>query len=90
MAGRLAKVRNNRALWFVVLIGLVSLLADTTYEGARSVIGPYLGVLGATGAAVGFIAGAGELSGYVLRLFSGDLADRTQRYWTITIVGYTR
>ena len=88
MAGRLARVRNNRALWFVVLIGLVSLLADTTYEGARSVIGPYLGVLGATGAAVGFIAGAGELSGYVLRLFSGVLADRTQRYWTITIVGY--
>lgn len=88
MAGGLGKVRANRALWFVVLLGVVSLLADTTYEGARSVIGPYLGVLGATGAAVGFIAGAGELSGYALRLFSGVLADRTQRYWTITIVGY--
>jgi len=88
MTGWLGNVRNNRALWFVVLIGLVSLLADTTYEGARSVIGPYLGVLGATGAAVGFIAGAGELSGYVLRLFSGVLADRTQRYWAIAIVGY--
>ena len=82
------KRRLSRAMGFVVLVGVVSLLADTTYEGARSVIGPYLGLLGATGAAVGFIAGAGELSGYVVRFFSGILADRTQRYWPITIVGY--
>ncbi len=78
----------RRALAFVVLIGVVSLFADMTYEGSRSVWGPFLGTLGATGAIVGIVAGAGELLGYVLRLFTGALADRTQRYWTITIAGY--
>jgi MFS family permease len=78
----------RRALTFVVLIGVVSLFADMTYEGSRSIWGPSLGTLGATGAIVGIVAGGGELLGYLLRLFTGALADRTQRYWTITIVGY--
>lgn len=76
------------ALRFVVLLGVVSLLADMTYEGARSITGPYLGLLGAGAAAVGVVAGLGELVGYGLRLGSGYLADRTRRYWAITIVGY--
>jgi MFS family permease len=79
---------RRRALTFVVLIGVVSLFADMTYEGSRSIWGPFLGTLGATGAVIGVVAGAGELLGYLLRLFTGVLADKTQRYWTITIVGY--
>jgi MFS family permease len=75
-------------LTFVVLIGLVSLFADMTYEGSRSITGPFLGTLGATGAIVGLVAGGGELLGYLLRLFTGVLADKTQRYWAITIAGY--
>jgi MFS family permease len=75
-------------LKFVVLLGVVSLFADMTYEGARSATGPYLALLGASGTAVGVIAGLGELIGYALRLVSGRLADRTGRYWTITVVGY--
>ena len=67
---------------------MVSLLADITYEGARSITGPYLAILGANAAVVGFVAGFGELVGYGLRLVSGYLADRTGKYWTITIVGY--
>lgn len=78
----------RRALAFVVLIGVVSLFADMTYEGSRSIWGPFLGTLGATGAIVGLVAGGGELLGYVLRLFTGALADKTGRYWTVTIVGY--
>lgn len=78
----------RRALTFVVLIGFVSLFADMTYEGSRSIWGPFLGTLGATGAIVGIVAGTGELLGYLLRLFTGALADKTRRYWTITIVGY--
>lgn len=76
------------AIRFVILLGVVSLLADATYEGARSVAGPYLALLGASGAVVGFVAGFGELVGYGLRLVSGYLSDRTRRYWTLTLVGY--
>lgn len=77
------------ALRFVVLLGLVSLFADMTYEGARSIAGPYLALLGATGAAVGLVAGFGEFAGYGLRLVAGLITDRTRRYWTLTILGYT-
>jgi MFS family permease len=76
------------ALRFVVLLGIVSLFADMTYEGARSITGPYLGSLGASGFAVGLVAGFGELFGYALRLASGYLADRTARYWALTGLGY--
>ncbi len=79
---------RRAALAFVVLMGLVSLFADMTYEGARSIAGPFLAILGAGGTAVGLVAGTGELVGYGLRLASGYLADRTGRPWMITIVGY--
>ncbi|GAB4332012.1 MAG: MFS transporter [Dehalococcoidia bacterium] len=73
---------------FVVLLGMVSLFADTTYEGARSITGPYLEVLEASATAVGIIAGLGELVGYSLRLLSGYVADRTKSYWSVTFAGY--
>ncbi len=79
---------RRRALGFVVLLGIVSLFADMTYEGARSITGPFLLLLQASGAVVGFVAGLGELVGYGLRLASGYLADRTRRYWEIAIFGY--
>ena len=60
-----------------------------TYEGARSINGPFLGTLGAGAAVVGIVSGAGELVGYVLRLAGGIAVDRTRRYWTLTIIGYT-
>ena len=56
---------------------------------ARSITGPYLALLGANAAVVGFVSGFGELLGYALRMASGYLADRTGKYWTITILGYT-
>src|SRR3989338_9005378 len=73
---------------FVVLLGLVSLFADMTYEGARSISGPYLALFGASAAVVGFVAGFGELVGYGLRLLSGYISDKTKKYWAITITGY--
>jgi hypothetical protein len=75
-------------LKFVVLMGIVSLFAEMTYEGARSITGPYLGALGASGLAVGLVAGFGELTGYALRLASGYVADRSARYWLISALGY--
>ncbi|WP_374557095.1 MFS transporter [Micromonospora sp. RHAY321] len=68
--------------------GVVSLAADMVYEGARSVYGPLLASLGASAVVVGLITGAGEAAALVLRLVSGPLADRTRRYWTLTIAGY--
>jgi len=79
---------RKRAWAFVVLLGVVSLLADMTYEGARSLIGPFLGALGAGAAVVGLTAGLREFIGYALRLFMGALADRTRGYWALTIGGY--
>jgi len=76
------------AIKFVVLIGVVSLFSDFTYEGARSVTGPFLAILGASATVVGIVAGLGELIGYSLRLVSGYFADRTQRYWAIVFFGY--
>ncbi len=80
---------KSRAWRFVVLLGVVSLFADMTYEGARSIAGPFLAMLGASGAAVGLVAGFGEMVGYALRLASGYLVDRTRQYWGIAIIGYT-
>src|SRR3954469_12273244 len=73
---------------FVLALGVVSLLADMVYEGARSIIGPYLATLGASAAVVGIVAGAGEFIGYGLRVVTGYAVGRTGRYWTWTILGY--
>jgi len=79
---------DRAAIRFIVLIGVVSLFGDMTYEGARSITGPYLATLGASATIVGVVAGFGELVGYAIRLLSGYIGDRTGRYWTVTIVGY--
>jgi len=79
---------KKRAYSFLVLLGVISLFSDLTYEGMRSIVGPYLLLLGASAATVGFVAGLGEFIGYALRLATGYLSDRTKRYWLMTIVGY--
>jgi MFS family permease len=78
----------SNAYRFVVIIGVANLFADMTYEGARSVPGPLLQMLGANAAVVGFTAGFGELVGYALRSAAGFIGDRTGRYWLMMIVGY--
>jgi len=75
-------------VYFIVLLGIVSLFGDVTYEGARSVTGPYLATLGASASIVGLVAGIGEFIGYALRLASGYLVDRTKAYWPLTFIGY--
>ena len=75
-------------MYFIILLGIVSLFGDITYEGARSVTGPYLATLGASASVVGLVAGIGEFVGYALRLASGYLVDRTKAYWLLTFIGY--
>ncbi|HLK56930.1 MAG TPA: MFS transporter [Chthonomonadaceae bacterium] len=72
----------------MLIIGVVNLFADLTYEGARSITGPFLGSLGASATIIGFVAGFGEMVGYGLRSVSGYLADKTHRYWVVTFTGY--
>ncbi len=72
----------------VVGFGVVSLAADMVYEGARSITGPLLGMLGASALVVGLVTGAGEAMSLLLRLVFGPLADRTTRYWALTLAGY--
>lgn len=76
------------ALRFVLMIGVVSFFADFTYEGSRSITGPFLATLGASGAVVGVVAGLGELLGYGLRFFSGRVSERTRQFWPMTLFGY--
>jgi MFS family permease len=83
-----AAVNRISPLRFIVGFGIVSALADMVYEGARSIIGPYLGSLGATAAVIGLVTGAGEAAALVLRLFTGKLADRLGRPWPQTMLGY--
>ena len=70
-----------------MIIGIANLFADMTYEGARSVTGPFLQMLGASAAVVGFTAGFGEVVGYALRSVAGFIGDRTGHYWLMMIVG---
>jgi MFS family permease len=81
-------MKNRTAFRFVLIIGIVNLFADLTYEGARGIVGPFLGSLGASAAIVGFVAGFGELMGYGLRSISGYFADKTHRYWLFAFTGY--
>jgi predicted MFS family arabinose efflux permease len=81
-------MRNRSALHFVLIVGIANFFADFTYEGARGIIGPFLGSLGASAAVVGFVAGLGELMGYGLRSVSGYFADRSHRHWAFVFFGY--
>src|ERR1700690_904540 len=80
--------KRTSAIRLIICLGIVSLFADMTYEGAHSIIGPRLRDLGATAFQVAMIAGVGEMLAASLRFFSGRFADGTRAYWTITFCGY--
>jgi len=82
------KLIASSAFAFVFTMGIVNLFADMTYEGASSINGPFLGMLGASAAAIGVISGVGEFLGYSLRFISGYISDKTGKYWLVTFVGY--
>lgn len=81
-------ILKRSALKFVLMVGALSFFADFTYEGSRSILGPYLALLQTSATVVGVVTGFGELAGYGLRLISGRLADVTGKFWPITIFGY--
>ena len=78
----------SQAMMFILMFGIVSLFSDMTHEGASSIRGAYLSLLGASAGTIGFISGLGEFIGYSMRYVFGKLTDRTKHYWTMTIAGY--
>ena len=82
------KKRISQAMLFILLFGIVSLFSDVTHEGADSIRGVYLSLLGASAGVIGFVSGLGELIGYSMRYVFGRLTDKTRRYWPMTILGY--
>ena len=82
------KKHLSQAMVFLILFGIVSLFSDMTHEGASSIRGAYLSVMGASAGAIGFFSGLGELVGYSMRYVFGKLTDKTRQYWPITIFGY--
>ena len=81
----------KKTLLVFILLGLVSLLADVVYEGARSIIGAYLKVLEAAMVIAGVIS-FGEFIGYVMRGVGGFIANRfrsSRVYWMLIFLGYS-
>jgi MFS family permease len=79
---------RKNAIRVIICFGIVSFFADMTYEGAHSILGPFLEGLNATAFQVGFVAGLGEMLAASLRYFSGRWVDRTRAYWTVAFIGY--
>lgn len=79
---------KKKALMFILLLGIISLLSDFTHEGARSIYGTYLELIGVSAFLVSLTAGLGEFIGQALRIVTGAIADKTKKYWTMMIVGY--
>ncbi len=78
----------SQAMVFLILFGIVSLFSDMTHEGASSIRGAYLSIMGASAGAIGFFSGLGELIGYSMRYLFGKLTDKTRQYWLVTVIGY--
>lgn len=85
---KIKDVFHGTPLQFIILLGFVSLFADMSNEGAHSITGQYLSILGASALVVSMISGSGELIAYAGRIFSGYLSDKTKKYWFITFIGY--
>ncbi|MEM2228624.1 MAG: MFS transporter, partial [Candidatus Bathyarchaeia archaeon] len=80
-------MKLKEAYFSIFLLGIVSLMGDIVYEGARGIIPDYLKFLGVSAFIVGFITGFGEFLGYAVRLISGVLADATRAYWFFMFLG---
>ena len=78
----------SQAMVFLILFGIVSMFSDMTHEGASSIRGAYLSIMGASAGAIGFFSGLGELIGYSMRYLFGKLTDKTRQYWLVTVIGY--
>ncbi|MCS7083855.1 MAG: hypothetical protein NZL90_02575 [Aquificaceae bacterium] len=79
---------QSKALKLIGLFGLVSLLADFTYEGARAILAPYLQSIGAGAFLIGFITGFGEAVSYLSRYSFGLMIERGVNPKRLLSLGY--
>jgi len=82
------KIKFSPAVTVIILFGLISLLGDAVYEGARSANSQYFNLLKVSATQVGIVFGIGEFIGYALRLVAGIFSDKTKRYWLFIFLGY--
>lgn len=81
---------KRRFLRVFIALSLLSLFADIVYEGARSIGGAYLNLLGAPALAAGILT-LGELLSNVMRLVGGVIAYKVPSgrvYWGLILLGY--
>jgi len=83
-----AKIQFSPAVTVILFFGMISLLGDLVYEGARGANSQYFSLLGISAAQVGMVFGVGEFLGYVLRLLAGVWSDKSGRPWLFLFVGY--
>ncbi|NCC75113.1 MAG: MFS transporter [Clostridia bacterium] len=83
-----AKPALSPVVTVILFFGLISLLGDLVYEGARGANSQYFSLLGVTAAQVGLVFGIGEFLGYVLRLLAGVWSDKSGRQWVFLFIGY--
>lgn len=83
-------MKMSRKIVVFLLLSLVSLFADMTYEGARSVGGAYLEYLSAPALFAGLL-GTGELISYAARAMTGGVISKYRSsnvIWATVIAGY--
>jgi MFS family permease len=80
--------RLTAAVRVIIIFGVISLLGDMVYEGARGANSQYFNLLSISAAQVGLVFGIGEFLGYFLRLLAGVLSDRSGKYWVFIFAGY--
>ena len=89
----MSEASRRTAGWLVpnvLFLGLVSLLTDSATEMAMPLLPLYLtSVLGAGALALGWIEGLADFTANVLKLFSGQWADRLGRNRPLVLAGYT-
>jgi predicted MFS family arabinose efflux permease len=79
---------RDLSVHLILLLGVISLCGSLVSNGARSVTGPYILLLGGSAAIVGLVSGIGEFIGYALRFATGVYVDQTRHYWTMAMIGY--
>lgn len=82
------RLTSSPTLIVIMIFGMISLLGDLVYEGARSANSQYFTTLGITAAQIGLVFGIGEFFGYALRLLAGVASDRTGQHWRFMFLGY--